>query len=53
MVEEWYPNLEWGVKLNTIEMDNYSMDLWSNKNLEEKNRLLLQYSDNSNIKTKQ
>jgi len=49
MIEEWYPNLGWGMKTNIIELKNYNLNLWKNKNLEERNKFLIEYSGDVNF----
>ena len=41
MEDEWYPNLEWGLKKNIIFLEDYNMGLWSGKNINDKKNLLL------------
>lgn len=43
MIDEWYPDLDWGIKINVIELNGYKMKLWRNKNINEKRKLLLEF----------
>jgi len=44
MIDEWYPDLDWGIKIDVIELNGYDMKLWRNKNLNEKRKLLLEFN---------
>lgn len=45
MVQEWYPNMDWGVKTNILKITNYSKDNWLKNNTDQKKKLILNYDD--------
>lgn len=43
--EEWYPDMDWGVKKSIIYMKNYTKNRWLKLNKEGKNNLILNYDE--------
>ena len=47
--DEWYPDMDWGVKTNILSLKNYKKEVWLNLTTKEKKKLLLEYDDEINF----
>ena len=42
--EEWFPDMDWGIKTNIIYLENYTKNHWLGLSIEQKKELLLNYN---------
>lgn len=43
--EEWFPDMNWGVKTNIVYLENYTKNIWLGLDLKQKKELLLNYNE--------
>ena len=48
MIDEWYPNMKWGLKMTVFDFENYSIESWKKMTKREKEILLLEYDGEIN-----
>ena len=48
MIDEWYPDMKWGIPMTILSFENYTIEQWKKLRYNEKRHLLINYNGKIN-----